>query len=176
MAIFGLVYDGTICQLDGATFPVATGLAWTSDISAVSPAPQVGWTATETAGAWTFAAPAAPPAPTLAQQAAAAMSEGLTVTLSGTMTLAATVFPTDRVTQTKLADVATTINTTGGFPGGGASYPMKDAAGNWHAFTLAIYKTVAAAIAAYASALDLIIDGNPLSMTALPADAVALTV
>lgn len=133
------------------------------------------------ASAWTIsdgaivAAPP-PPAPTLAQQAAAAMRAGITLMLSGAIAMAATVFPIDPTTQTKLAAVATIINTTGGFPGGAATYPMKDAAGTWHTFTLAQYKTVAAAIAAYAASLDLIIDGNPLEATGLPGDSVSLTV
>lgn len=132
------------------------------------------------ASAWTISAgtivAATPPTPTLAQQASAAMAAGLTLTLSGTMTLVATVFPTDRATQTKLAAVATTINTTGEFPGGVSTYPMKDTAGSWHMFDLAQYKSVAAAIAAYASTLDLIIDGNPLNATTLPSNTAALTV
>lgn len=116
-----------------------------------------------------------PPA-TLSTSAAAALSAGLAITLSGTLTLAATVFPTDSVTTGKIGAVATTLNTTGEFPGGTTSYPMKDAAGVWHSFTVSQYKAVAAAIAGYVAALDLIIDGNPLGATELPAASVALTV
>lgn len=47
-------------------------VAQCEDVSAVMPAPQIGWTATETAGVWSFAAPAAP-AQTPAQIAAAAV-------------------------------------------------------------------------------------------------------
>lgn len=116
------------------------------------------------------------PAPTLAQQATAALSAGLAITLSGTLTLAETAFPVDPVTTGKIGAVVTTVVATKAFPGGATAYPMKDAAGNWHTFTIAQYTIVAAAIAAYAASLDLIADGNPLNATALPANSVTLTV
>ncbi len=114
--------------------------------------------------------------PSLAQQAAAALAAGLEIALSGSMTLAATVFPTDPVTQAKLNAVSTVVLKTGAFPGGAADYPMKDAAGDWHTFTIGQYEAVATAIAAYVAPLDLIIDGNPLNATALPVSSVSLTV
>ncbi len=115
-------------------------------------------------------------APTLAQQAAAASVGGLTIALSGSISLAATLFPTDAATQTKLGAVITTINGTGAFPGGVTSYPMKDASGTWHTFTVAQYKGVAGAIGAYVAALDLIADGYPLDASALPAASASLAV
>ena len=114
--------------------------------------------------------------PTLAQQAAAAINAGVTLTLSGSLTLAATLFPTDPVTTAKIGAVVTALLATGAFPGGATSYPMKDAAGAWHTFTAAQYPKVAGAIAAYVAALDLIADGNPLGATALPSASVSLTV
>ena len=117
-----------------------------------------------------------PAAPSLAQQAYAAMLTGLALTLSGTLTLASTASPTDPTTQGKLAAGATTINTTGAFPGGATTYPMKDASGAWHTFNLSQYKAVAAAIAGFAATLDLIIDGNPLGAASLPVSSVSLTV
>ena len=115
-------------------------------------------------------------APTLAQEATAAIMAGLTIALSGTMTLTDTVFPTDPTTQAKLNAVSTVVLKTGAFPGGTTSYPMKDAAGIWHIFTISQYEAVATAIAAYVAPLDLIIDGNPLNATALPSNHVSLTV
>lgn len=178
MTEYARIADGTVVEL----FTPPTGLTpancFHADIAAafvVVPAgvtPAVGWSY---AGS-TFSAPPAPPAPTLAQQAAAVIDGGLTIALSGSITLAATRFPTDAATQGKLAAVVTTINATGSFPGGGTSYPMKDAAGAWHTFTVAQYKSVAGAIAAYVAALDLIIDGNPTSASVLPAASVALAV
>ena len=116
------------------------------------------------------------PALTLAQQAAAALAAGVEIALSGSMTLTPTVFPTDPVTQAKLNAVSTVVLKTGAFPGGATEYPMKDAAGDWHTFTVGQYEAVATAIAAYVAPLDLIIDGNPLNATALPANSVSLTV
>ena len=117
-----------------------------------------------------------PPVLTLAQQAANAAISGITITLSGTMTLAATRFPTDAATQRKLAAVITALVATGDFPSGMLSYPMIDATGTWHTFTIAQYKAVAAAVASFVSACDLISDGNPLGATELPADIVSITV
>ena len=123
-------------------------------------------------GAW----PPPAPAPTLGQEAAAAMRAGLTLTISGTITLPATVFPTDPTATAKIGAVVTTLLATGAFPGGATSYPMKDAAGAWHTFTVAQYPKVAGAIAAYVAALDLIADGNPMNATALPPASATLTV
>jgi hypothetical protein len=117
-----------------------------------------------------------PTKPDLAEQAGAAISAGCTIALSGSITLAATLFPTDPLTQGKISAVVTTIDTTGTFPGGATTYPMKDAAGTWHTFSVAQYKAVAGAIAAYVAALDLIADGNPLAASSLPADAISLAV
>lgn len=114
--------------------------------------------------------------PTLAQSAAIAAVSGLTITLTGSVTLAATLFPTDVVTQSKIGAVITTLAATGAFPGGGSSYPMKDASDAWHTFTAAEYRTVAGAISTYVAACDLIADGNPMSATSLPASSVTLTV
>jgi hypothetical protein len=116
------------------------------------------------------------PAPTLAEDAMAAIGAGLMIALSGSVTLSATIFPTDPVTQAKLAAVVTTLTATGEFPGGAATYPLKSASGEWYTFTVNQYKAVAGAIASYVAALDLIIDGNPLSATALPASSVSLAV
>lgn len=116
------------------------------------------------------------PAPTLAQQTAAAIAAGLTITLTGTLTLGPTVFPTDPATTAKIGAIATTLLATGAFPGGATSYPMKDAAGVWHTFTVAQYTKVAGALAAYVAALDLIVDGNPFDATALPTASITLTV
>lgn len=114
--------------------------------------------------------------PTLAQQAAAAVNAGLTIALSGSITLPATLFPTDAATQGKLGAVVTVLGATGSFPDGAASYPMKDASGTWHTLTAGQYKAVAGAIASYVAALDLVIDGNPFAVSALPAASIALTV
>ena len=158
----------------GTLYPAAF-VATLVDVTALSPQPQPGWAATQTAGVWTFAPPPAASAPTLAQQAQAALTAGLTLTLGGSLTLAATLFPTDMATQSKLAAVTTMLNTAGVFPGGATTYPLKDAASVWHTLTVNQYKTVVGGIATYVAALFLIIDGNPLSATALPSASATLT-
>lgn len=176
MALYAYIEAGRVQQLiETGTLAIASlytpafASACVAVPAGVSPAQ--GWTYDGT-----FAAPPAAPEPTLAQQAAAAIGSGLTISLSGSITLAATLFPTDVRTQGKLAAVVTTINATGTFPGGGTSYPMKDAAGAWHTLDLAQYKAVAGAIGAYVAALDLIIDGNPTGAGALPAASVTMAV
>jgi hypothetical protein len=117
------------------------------------------------------------PAPvlTLAQQAAAASVAGLSIALSGTMTLAATLFPTDASTQ-KAIESMNAMARAGVLPLGSTTYPMIDASGTWHHFTASQYQAVAGAIAAYVSACDLIAAGNPMGATSLPAASVSLTV
>lgn len=168
--------NGAILQWqDTAAFGYPANPAGTA-VLAVTPSEWAAQTSAWYVLAGVLTAGAAPaPALTLAQQAQAAMAAGLTVTLSGTLTLAATVFPTDPTTQTKIDGVMTTVNTTGAFAGGATTFPMRDAANVWHPFTVAQYKAVALAIDEFATTLDLIIDGNP-SVTALPATSIALTV
>lgn len=156
--------DGNIAQMFHAD------LEW-DDVTNITPLPQQGWIKNGSS----YVQPQ-PPAPTLAQQAAVAMLAGLTISLSGSITLPATLFPTDPETQIKLNGVISVINTTGGFPGGAGTYPIKDAVGIWHSFTLAQYKAVAAAIANYVAPLDLIIDGNPLGATELPSNSITLEI
>lgn len=128
-----------------------------------------GWT--EVTGSW----PPAAPAPTLAQQAALASVSGLTITLTGSVTLAATLFPTDPTTQSKIAAM-NAMALTGALPTGFTTYDMRDASGGWHHFTAAQYQAVAPAIAAYVAVLSLIVDGNPNAPTTLPASSVTITV
>jgi hypothetical protein len=175
---FALIANGAVAQIAAAEFPVAAPWVWT-DISTVTPAPQVGWAATETAGVWSFTAPAAPPAPTLAQQAGAAINAGFTITAIGpTLTLPATPFPTDPAIQINIGAVVNELNTAGTFFGGATTGLMKDVAtpAVWHSLTAPQYKAVASAIGAYVATLDMIIDGNSLNATALPVASVSLRV
>ena len=101
----------------------------------------------------TYSATVPTPTPTHAQSAALASVSGLTITL------------------------------TGAVPGGGSSYPMKDATTNgpngegaWHTFTAAEYRTVAGAISTFVAGCDLIADGNPMSAASLPASSVTIPV
>lgn len=112
---------------------------------------------------------------TLAQQAAAALTAGLSITLTGSITLAATVFPTNPTALLKLTQVGVVTANIGAFPGGVSTWAIQDSAGAWHAVNLSQWKTIAAAIGAYAAALDLIIDGNPLG-EGMPSNFVSLAV
>ena len=116
-----------------------------------------------------------PPTLTLEQQAANAAISGLTITLSGTMTLAATLFPTDRKTQ-KAIESMNAMARAGVLPLGSTTYPMIDVNEKWHHFTASQYQAVAGAIGAYVAACDLIAAGNPLGVSALPQNSIALTV
>lgn len=114
------------------------------------------------------------PASTLAQRAAAAAVAGIGITLSGSITLAETLFPTDPTTQVKIGAMAAMAG-TGSLPTGFSTYDMKDASGGWHHFTAAQYLAVANAIADYVAVCTLIADGNPNAPTAMPAASVSLT-
>ena len=103
-------------------------------------------------GAWVFTAPngavlgpypvtltpgnapyVAPPAPTLAQQAAALIAGGLTVTSTGTAALDG-VYACDAAAQSNLQAVQTYILTNGKFPGSSGTYPWLDVTGTAHIF------------------------------------------
>ena len=125
--------------------------------------------------AWVAAGNAPPvyiaPASTLAQQAQQALAAcAVTITSTATPALSAT-YPCDPATQGKLASVVTSVVATQGFPGGATVYPMKTASGAWVPMTPTQYVTVAGAIASFVGQLDLIADGNPANVTALPSNA-----
>ena len=153
----GYTPDGTLPE-----YALACTLAQTADWAV----------AISAAGVLSFGTP---PPPLLAQQAANAAVGGLTITLSGTMTLAATLFPTDAKTQ-KAIESMNAMARAGVLPLGSTTYPMIDAAGTWHHFTASQYQAVAGAIAAYVAACDLIAAGNPMNATALPSSTISLTV
>lgn len=147
----------------------------------------------DNASAWTVsggAVVAAPPpgTSTLAQQAAALLAigaPGLTIIVTGpTLTIAApgVAFPVDPISTGKIGNVVLTAMKTDAFPlASGSStppttFPMKDASGGWHYLTMAQYGAVATQLASYASALDLIADGNPQEATTLPQNSVTIEV
>lgn len=167
---YALIKGSTIVQISSVTFPVHHDFNWVEVPAGLSPDPY----------RWTyengqFVAPPPPPPPTLEQQAAAALGAGLTITLTGSMSFGPAVFPTDEKTQRRITSVVTAINATGGFPGGATTFPMLTSQG-WVNLTPSQYKGVAAAIASYVSALDLIIAGNPLGVTQLPPNSITLSV
>jgi hypothetical protein len=167
MSTYALVFNGAIVQIDPATFPVNPALSWTGDISAVTPAPQVGWAATETGGVWTFTAPPAPPAPTLAQQAAAAMSAGLAITSTSTPALNAT-YDVGTSAQNHMQAEMISLLASGGalFADGTATVAWPDMMGAIHTFTAAEAKAFFLAAGAYVAALFKVQNGT---LTTLPA-------
>lgn len=112
--------------------------------------------------AWGVAAGAlvampAPPGPSPAQQAMAALGQGLTVTSTGTPALDAT-YAVDAAAQAKMTATELYILKNGTFPGGSTTIAWPDIAGTLHTFpSTAVYAAWATAIADYVAALDLVI-------------------
>jgi hypothetical protein len=80
MATYARIQDNKVAELI-AFNPAGkfhSSIVW-ANTTGVSPAPEIGWAATETDGQWTFTPPAAAPAPTLADQARAALIAGCAV-------------------------------------------------------------------------------------------------
>jgi hypothetical protein len=99
------------------------------DVTAVSPAPAVGWSY---AGG-TFSAPPAPPAPTLAQQASAMLAAGCAIASTATPAVNGT-YALDTASRAAFGEVVAGINTGDGLPGGGSSFIYDDPCGA-HTFT-----------------------------------------
>jgi hypothetical protein len=156
MSSFALVFEGSIVQIDAATFPVAPALVWTTDISAVTPAPQVGWTASETGSAWTFAAPVVPP-PTNEQLAAtelaAKTAEGIAITSASLPAVNAT-YALDTVSTAQIFQIGLYASQFGVFPSGGTNQEYPDATGVPHSFTVPVFVAFLRAVAPLVSALE----------------------
>jgi hypothetical protein len=161
---FALIYDGSVAQIAEAQFAVSPALTWV-DVSAVSPPPRAGWSAVQTAGVWTFAAPAEPIL-TLAQQAMAALSAGLAVTSTGTPALNGA-YAVDAATQSRIQAELIAILLNGTFADGTTSVAWPDVSGATHDFaSVDGFKTFASAVSAYVAGLYKCINGTA---TALPA-------
>jgi hypothetical protein len=137
----------------------ADGQIAVADITGVSPAPAAGWTATNSAGNWSFAAPAAPPAPGPAQLAVTALSAGLALTSTGTPALNATYALDPESRADMLAEMVSLLaNST--FTNGTTSLAWPDAANTMHTFNVTEFKAFATAAGAYVGALKPIIASN----------------
>ena len=158
---------------NGAGAP--TGFGYTPD--GTLPTGAVACTAAQAAafGQMTLAGGAivqgAAPTPSLAQQALALMSAGLTITSTGTPSISA-VYPVTPAAQVKYASLQSVVAATGAFPGGATTQPILDAAGNFHSVTPAQFTEIALAVAAFATPLQLILDGH--TGTALPSASVTI--
>ncbi|WP_298281278.1 hypothetical protein [Acidocella sp.] len=92
-------------------------------------------------------------APTLAQQAQAALNAGLAITSSGTPALSAT-YACNEAAQARLNRVSVYLQVNGAFPNNATTIQWVDATGAPHTFTEAQFKSLAVAIADYVLALD----------------------
>jgi hypothetical protein len=159
MALYALILNSQVVQLANATFPVAAPLLWTGDISAVTPAPQVGCKAEQDGGTWTFTAAQAAPEPTLAQQATAQLAAGVAVMFATSTGLNAT-YATTLVAQVKIMAEANWLIKNNSFINGTTTLVLVDASGTQRSFNPTQFAAFEAAYAPYVSAVDLVADSN----------------
>ena len=172
MTTYARIQNGIVVEL---TVPPAgraianmfhPGLQWIACDG--TPGVTAGWTYT----GGVLAAPAAPAALTVRQQATAALAGSATVTSAATPAISGT-YPVGPITQGRLAAVSVYILVNGKFPGGVAAYPWLDTAGTPHVFpSTALFQAFASAIADYVSALTFI---EAAGTGTLPAASIALT-
>lgn len=179
MSVCALIRDGAVAEL--FTPPGSTTLAECFaagvaaqfvDVTTLSPSPEPGWSATEMAGVWTFTAPAAAPAPTLAQQAAAAMV-GIAVASAGTPAVSRT-YAMDPASRATLAEVVAGINAGDGFPGGGSTFTLIDPLGTVVFPSTAVFLAVAKALRDTFYALSLIANSAAGAAATLPAQPIPI--
>lgn len=121
----------------------------------------VGWTATETNGVWSFAAPPPLPPPTPAQQAAAALAAGWQVQSVSTPAINGT-YAMDPTSQQKIAALSLFIQVNNAFPAGMTTYAYPDINGTFHIFpTTALYQEFATAAANFVALLEMLAFGAP---------------
>jgi hypothetical protein len=164
MSTYARIANGAIAELfttptgvELAECFVAAVAAQFVDVTSVTPEPQPGWSATETSGAWSFAAPVAPPT-TPAVAYGAFIAGGVTVTSTATPALDG-VYPIDANTQVNITTEASFITTFGEFTTGGTiNLPWQLANGSFVEFPttasfLAFAKAVGQLVAAAKLAL-----------------------
>lgn len=156
MESWALIINGVVHQVDTIS-PVGRfppDMVWAACPSTVLP----GYTYDGT----NFAAPAAAPAPTLAQQAAALLdSGGLTISSTSTPALDGT-YSVAAIAVQRLLGVSHYATINGKFPGGAATYTWYDASGGEHVFTdIALFQEFFTALADYESALTFLSLGAP---------------
>jgi hypothetical protein len=164
MSTYARIDNGVVAELftmpANSPFTISqmfnAALVWT-DVTTVSPQPQVGWTATLSGTTYTFAAPPAPPAPTLAQQAQAALWAGVAITSTSTPALNGT-YAIDPSSQMKINSMALFVAVNQKFPGGATSYPWLTMSGTANTFpSITEFDAFATAVADYVAQLDMII-------------------
>ncbi len=172
MSIYALVAGGRVVEIAAGTFEVHPDFVWV-DVSSVTPRPETGWSATESGGNWSFAAPVTPTL-TLAQQASALLAAGLTLTTAGTLALSGVTFATDALTQQQIQAelIALLASSNASFADGAATIAWPDTSGTLHTMTPVQFKELAVAIAAFVSACVVAIKGQA---TALPSASATIT-
>ena len=178
MSVYALIRDGAVAEL--FTPPGSTTLAECFaagvaaqfvDVTTLSPSPEPGWSATEMAGVWTFTAVVVS-APTLAQQAAAAMV-GIAVASAGTPAVSRT-YAMDPASRATLAEVVAGINAGDGFPGGGSTFTLIDPLGTVVFPSTAVFLAVAKALRDTFYALSLIANSAAGAAATLPAQPIPI--
>jgi hypothetical protein len=153
----------------------APSMTWAECYGTPGVAP--GWAATEVAGAWTFSAPPAPPAPTLAQQAQALLAGSLTIASTSTPALNGS-YAIDPATQVHMQAEMLCVTVNGAFADGTSSLAWPDAGGTArhgtaHVFSSAAeFKAFALAVAAFVAGCFKVIDGTS---TTLPSASVTIS-
>jgi hypothetical protein len=158
VSIFARIQDGIVAELFTPPAGVPIGACFHSALTWVdctaTPAVVPGWTYTGSV----FAAPPAPPAPTLAQQASAMLGMGCQIVSACTPALDGT-YSCSPATQQNMSSLYNLIQRAGGaaFPAGLTALPFPDAAGGVHIFpTVAGFLAFETAIGNYVLALGLI--------------------
>lgn len=132
------------------------------DVTSVSPEPQIGWIYTAPS---TFAAP---PGPSVAQQAATMLQAGCQIASTATPALNGT-YACDPAAQQKIQATALYIQVNGKFPAGKTSMPWLDAGGAIHTFaTTGEFLAFATAIGDYVTELEMVMLGQSTTLPTQP--------
>jgi hypothetical protein len=170
VSVYARIVDGVVAELftpqEGFTLQdsMHPDLVW-NDVTSVEGISQ-NWTATETNGVWTYAAPVIP-GPTIATQALISTAAGMQIT-STTAGISGT-YPCDPTTQSKLANVALYVQANGKFPAGLTSFPVFDITGTTHLFTTTTeFLALVSKMGDYVTEIDLFAAGAVQNLPAQP--------
>ena len=165
MTTYARIVSGAVFETFVTTQPITDFFPASAGWVACPDGTPQGSIATETAGVWTFAAPVAP-VPTLAQQAAAAMSAGLAIASTSTPALNGTFDVSASAQDHMQAEMIALLNSGGTtFADGTTSVVWPDMAGVNHTFTAVQARAFFLAAGAYVAALFKVINGT---LVALP--------
>ncbi len=158
--------DNVLSTYDGPAANAPAGAVSVTEATLAGlPFPCTGWKCVSGA----LVAPAAPPAPTLSQQAQAALAAGMQLASTGTPALNAT-YPCDAATFQQVAGIVAAIGAGLGLPGGGATFNWPDASGTPHAFTAASFSAFAKAMMNFLYALNAIVGSDSGTLPAQPVE------